>query len=104
MVPQHPGAAWCSILNLQERRRAERARRAGAHGRALCDRKRPNRKSRENKTLRENWDCLTTAWVDMLEPNKDGEIERAWLIHDPARAEIPADVWRKLRSFKRELR
>jgi hypothetical protein len=38
----------------------------------------------------------------MLEPNKDSEIERAWLQHEPARGEIPADVWRKLRAMKRE--
>jgi hypothetical protein len=34
---------------------------------------------------------------------KDSEIERAWLIHEPARAEIPAEQWRKLRAFKRDI-
>jgi hypothetical protein len=34
---------------------------------------------------------------------KDSEIERAWLQHDPARAEIPAEQWRKLRQFKRDI-
>jgi hypothetical protein len=39
----------------------------------------------------------------MLEPNKDSQIERAWLLHEPARGEIPAEVWRGLRAFKRGL-
>ena len=34
---------------------------------------------------------------------KDGEIERAWLIHEPTRAEIAPDIWRKLRAFKRDI-
>ena len=31
------------------------------------------------------------------------EVDLAWLQHEPARAEIPAELWRKLRAFKREL-
>ena len=34
--------------------------------------------------------------------DKEVEVERAWLQHEPARGEIPADVWRKLRALKRE--
>jgi hypothetical protein len=35
--------------------------------------------------------------------SKDREIEAGWLAHDPRRAEIPADVWRQLRAFRRSL-
>jgi hypothetical protein len=38
----------------------------------------------------------------MLEPNKEIEVERAWLQHEPTRGEIPADVWRALRAVKRQ--
>jgi hypothetical protein len=31
------------------------------------------------------------------------EIERAWLQHDPARDRVPSDIWRQLRSIKREI-
>jgi hypothetical protein len=35
--------------------------------------------------------------------DKDKEVEAAWLIHEPERAAIPADVWRQLRAWKRGL-
>jgi polyphosphate kinase len=34
---------------------------------------------------------------------KDSEIDRAWLMHEPERAEVPHEIYRKLRAFKREL-
>jgi hypothetical protein len=34
---------------------------------------------------------------------KDSQVERSWLQHDPARAEIAPDIWRKLRAFKHGL-
>jgi hypothetical protein len=39
---------------------------------------------------------------ERLESNSEREIERAWLQHEPHRASIPPEIWRRLRVFKKE--